>query len=500
MENSVFSSPQRQSKIGVLLLTIINLGKYAKSAWPMYLIMLVKYNPGKLLLILGFIILPIIFFAIVAVVQYHNFSYFINKNTGEFIINNGIINKKKITIERGKIQEVNINQPFIHRLLNIYKLEIDSPGSDKKEVTVNAISYENALELKNYLLEQKHKTTFDTAENFQTEGKFSHKFIKISTSSLLKYGLTANYLRSFVAVIAFGFYIFQNILELYRDNSMEEVIEEKLKNLDETSFAAFSFLGLFIVVLVIFLLGISANLIINLIKYFGLKISENNERLSLEYGLLNKKNAIISRQKVQMITEMQNFLQKKLNVLHLKFSQIAEDENDKDSFHAIPGCNTKERNELIQFLWKTHPVFKFSLKPNFRKVIPNFLILVIIPIIIGVFVRNELGIYFSLVSLYAILATVFIVFSFLNNRLFYDENFIRTQTGVWDINKKTIQIEKVQSVEISQFFWQKKSNLGSVRLVTAGGDITFKTAHYTTLKKLINFAIYKVESSKKDWK
>ena len=101
--------------------------------------------------------------------------------------------------------------------------------------------------------------------------------------------------------------------------------------------------------------------------------------------------------------------------------------------------------------------------------------------------------------LYVVLAELMIIFSYLNNRMFYDGNFIQVKSGVWDISKKTIETEKIQAVQLSQYIWQRKSDLGSVHFFTAGGAISFRTASYEKLKKLVNFSLFKVESSKKNW-
>jgi putative membrane protein len=49
----------------------------------------------------------------------------------EFIINEGIFNKQKTIIQLNRIQQVNINQSLIQRLVGVY--ELDTAGSAKKK-------------------------------------------------------------------------------------------------------------------------------------------------------------------------------------------------------------------------------------------------------------------------------------------------------------------------------------------------------------------------------
>ena len=503
MENNAFTKPQRQSQIGIVLLTLINFGKVLKNFWPLLVFYFLKdKTPDGLMFASTIIGCAVFFFVVISYFQYRNFTYFINLKTDEFIINRGIITKKKISIERNKIQEININQPFFHKLLSIYQLEIDSPGSDKKEVTVNAISHENAIQLKQYLLERKY---LEDTENQVAEGIqdfIKHPPIKISAGSLVKYGLTANYLKSFITFIAFGFYIFQQAVDFFNKKLFQDWITEAEnweQELNGHSFQNFTFLTFFAVILLVLIFGILVNVIVNLFKYFGMKISKNKDSFSVEFGLLNTKNSIVGRKKIQMVTEMQNYLQKRLNVLQLKFNQISDNEHNKNNYTIIPGCSESEKKDVLCYIWNEIPKFKYSLKPNIRKLIFGNIFFIVLPVFISILAKSVLGNVFWLVFLYVIIAEIILFFSFRNYRLLFNEKFIRIRFGIWDIEQKTIEIHKIQSVKISQYFWQKKSDLGSVTFFTAGGKISFKSTKYSVLRKLVNFSIFKVENSGKNW-
>ncbi|MBA5245935.1 PH domain-containing protein [Marnyiella aurantia] len=502
MTNIPFSIPRRQSKIGILLLTLINFGKFLKAAWPLYVLFFIRdKNPGSLVFYIAGTITVFLVMSLVAYLQYRNFSYFINEKSGELVISSGIINRKKVSIEKNKIQEVNINQPLIHRLLNIYKLEVDSPGSDKKEVTVNAISLENARELKEYLMDHQTATLLSTepAPGAVFNKKVTER-ITISMASLIKYGLTANYLKSFLGLVGIAIYVGQNALEFIREQSIEEyIVNNGADHVKTALLHQVPVLGIFMLVAVFFILGIIVNLVVNLVIYFGMRITKGEERLSLEYGLLSTKNALISRSKVQMVTEIQNFLQKKVNVLQLRISQISGDENNKDSYNTIPGCSSREKEDILNFVWTRIPHFSNSLKPDFRKLIGGNLSFVVIPITL-LFMTGRLDeSYIGLVAIYAVVAEVLLIMAFRNSRLYYNEDFISVQSGIWDIQKKTIETEKIQAIKLKQYFWQNKSDLGSATFFTAGGKVTFRSAGYSKLRKLVNHSLYKVESSEKSW-
>lgn len=498
--SSAFSSPQRQSKVGIILLSAINFGKFLKGFLPVLIIVIVRKKADYGWIIFAAIGLALVYFMIYSILEYRNFSYFIDTKNQKFVIRKGIINKKEIGIDAEKIQEVNINQPFLHKLLNIFELEIDSPGTDKKEVKVNAISYHNALEIKNYLLETENIATLE--ENQIERVVSNDKTLKISLGSLIKYGLTANYLKSFAAIIGFGIYLLNQILDFVKDFSLQEYVPNQPdleQQLEKNIEGDFPFLLAFGLIAAIFIIGILVNVFLNIFKYFGMQIRKKENQMSLQYGLLNSKNAIISKKKVQKITETQNYLQKLLNISMLKFHQISEDENSKEGKNNVPGCNHAEKTELTEFVWKNFEKFHFSLKPNIRKLISRNIIFILIPIIISIFVRDLLGEYWTAIPFYLLIAEALIVFTWLNSRLLYNENFIRVKSGVWDIRKETVKTEKIQAIQLSQYFWQKKTDLGSVHFFTAAGDLSFSSTDYSKLKKIVNFALFKIENSVISW-
>src|SRR5690606_3196630 len=207
--------------------------------------------------------------------------------------------------------------------------------------------------------------------------------------------------------------------------------------------------------------------------------------------------AIISKSKVQMVTEIQNYLQKKVNVLQLRGSQISGEANRKDSYTTIPGCSRKEKEDLLEFMWGRIPAFEKMLRPDIRKLIIGNLLYIALPIILFIIFIDPS--YVAILGAYLIAAEILIVMAFRNSRLYYNDDFIMVQSGIWDIKRKTIETEKIQAVKLQQYFWQNKSDLGSATFYTAGGKVSFRSSNYSKLRKLVNYSLYKVESASKSW-
>src|SRR5690606_26135301 len=90
----------------------------------------------------------------------------------------------------------------------------DTAGSSKTEIAINGVDYHKALALKEVLTNAKIATdenseTAQTDETafLQSEKTTDEEKITISLPSLIKIGLTRNYLQTFGLMIAFSFQI-----------------------------------------------------------------------------------------------------------------------------------------------------------------------------------------------------------------------------------------------------------------------------------------------------
>ncbi|WP_338410476.1 PH domain-containing protein [uncultured Flavobacterium sp.] len=497
MSNFDFSLPQRQSLIGVIVLFVNGLQKSIKGLWPLFLIFFFKEDPYKPVYVYGGIVLLILLIAFVSFLKFWYFKFYIDSKIEEFVIENGIFNKTKITIPFHKIQKVSIDQSLIQRIFSVYKLELDTAGSDGKEVSIAAISHKMAVELKSHLLENSNKKTSQINEAFAQENQIK-TFINISLPSLLKIGFTANYLSSFAYLILAFSTISENLKQIGQDN----LINDNINQLEQYSVTSL----LFGVLLFLFIAIIIMNLVLTVFKYFNFTIKREKNAFVLSYGLLHIKSAMIHPEKVQIIKLTQNFFQKKLDVNSIEIFQASSSikrATAKDKTK-IPGSNALEKQQIIKLLLGKTPNYHKTLYPNIRKLLIEVLFIVVIPVLIGIILNLFLN-KFSLLkvtitsTLYVVIMGTLLFLSYKKYRLFISDEFIKKQSGVWDVHQEIIMPHKIQAIETHQFFWQKRTNIGSFVLYTAGGTISFSTSNFSEIKNQVNKWLYQVEVSKQNW-
>ncbi len=500
MESS-FNLPQRQSKVGIVVLFFYTLQKFARAFLPLILIIFFKSEKLVWLSIIPGTIVGLILLGVFAYFSYLNFTFYIDEENNEFVVNEGIFNKTKTAIKLEKVQQVNINQSLIQKLIGVYALEVDTAGSAKKEGSIRAISHDLALALKSRLLDNEAKPTTETDLDSVATPSVTEDpkpFIKIGLVTLLKIGITSNYLRS----IGLLFLFYSTVQENLRAFSEKEYFDGSEV---EDFFATQSILkGILIVGIVLITIVLLVNIVRTVVKFFGFTISKQKGSLLLSYGLFNTKSTIIKPEKVQITTVTRNFFQRKMDILEIKIQQATSgDLEAKKDIVEIPGCSETEKNGILKLIFETLPEKGVMLKPNWRKLVFSLFLGIGVPL----FIYFMVGMYMEpLVFEYAFLAvgfTIFVAiimyFSFRNNRLFINDEHIIIQSGAWDVDNRIIEIGKIQALTTSQLFWHKSPDIGSLIIHTAGGDVQFDLGNFTAVKQYVNLWLYHVETNNRNW-
>jgi len=496
---SNFNKPQRQSSVGILVLFVDSLQKIARAFFPIILIVFFKSESISKLYVVLSLVLILLITAVIAYLKYINFTFYIDDENDEFIIQEGIFNKSVTTIQLNKIQQVNINQSFFQRLVNVFAVDVDTAGSDNKEGNIKAISHKLALELKVRLLENSKSTTIlDTQTKAIEEESEKQSFLKINVLSLIKVGITSNYVKSIGLLLTFFFTIQENLKNIGKDDLINE---KAIDGFVEKNSAVYSVL---VFVIAMFSVIFIINIVRTLVKYFNYTVAKQKGSLLLSYGLISTKSTIVKPEKVQIVTITRNYFQKKLNVLEIKIKQAVRDEKQHSKSQIeIPGCNEIEKDEILQLIFQQLPHGGEMIIPNFRKLVFSIFLVIVVPVstffIFGKYINAKALDYSSMVVIYVVFFLTILFFGFRNYRLFVNEDSVIKKSGAWDIDHEIIKIDKIQAVSTSQLFWHKRLNIGSLTLHTAAGNVTFQLGNYKIINNYVNNWLYKIETSNSNW-
>jgi putative membrane protein len=496
-----FSKPQKQSASGIIIMFADTLQKVIRAAALPILFIFIKSGSQHTWAVVSGAIAFILILAVFTYIRYIKFTFFLDEAKQEFVINKGVFSRTTLTIQLNKIQQVNINQSLLQQMIGVYSLSIDTAGSEKKEASIKAVDHTTATLLKQKLLS---RDTF-TAQSGQLAVAEAESAIppllKLSNFTLLKVGITSNYGASIALLTGFMFGLFQ----LMKDyNSAFEIEENQLSHAFSKGFSVFSLCFLLIAALILVL---GTNIIRTFIRYFDFKIVKQKRALAVSSGLFTKHNTLLKPNKVQLGAYSQNYFQKKLNMLNMKVKQAsyssANEEDEKKSAVEIPGCDEMERDEILKMIFDRIPAEGRPLLPNYRFLFLRIMLCIVLPLLavflVGLFFVPLIKPYFVLAIPYILIAVTLLYFEYKHHRLYASQGFIIKRSGIWDIEHEVLEPHKIQAITAKQYFWHKNADVGHLIVHTAAGVIHFKYGNYTNIKHLVNYWIYKVESSKEDW-
>ena len=499
-----FSQPQRQSAAGIVIMTVYTLQQIVRAMFVLLIVVIVKSS--KIVLIYGAfgLVAALALSLIYGYFYYLRFTFYLDPAQKEFVINKGVFSKTQLTIPIEKIQQVNINQGFLQKVVGVYSLEIDTAGTDSKEVKISAITAPIAYALKEHLLNGSLKTQTDLgnlSDITTIESENDTPFIKLDASTLLKISLTTNYGRSLALLIGFAYAFFHNVKQFLKafDNDNEQI--EQFFSSGLTLISVSILLTLLLIVLV------ATNLIRTFVKYFDFRVSKHHKSLLIAAGLFARKNTILHPNKVQITSYSQNYIQKKIGLFHLALKQAhagkEQSENElKNNNLEIPGCSKSEKDEILRMILSQIPLNGVSYKPNFRYLNLPIFLQVVLPAAIFAFAYHyliEIRVFLPLAIIYIIVSLLMIYIGYAKHRINVTEDFIGKQSGIWDISQEILEPHKIQSITTSQYPWHKTLDIGHVTLHTAAGTISFSYGNFSEIKNLVNWWLYQVESTEKDW-
>jgi len=494
-----FSLPNKLDKKALFLVLGTTLYTVARAAWPIIALMFVKreFKSWYFFAVIGVIILTTF---VTKLINYFYFSYQVIDD--ELIIKKGWLNKSTTVVKLDKIHEVNLNQKFIHKIIGLYLVNIDTAGSSSTEIEINGIDFQKALSLKDVLTSSvetnQESTTILSEENDEAvvEDQSSDK-IKISLISLIKIGLTRNYLQTFGLLIAFSFQIIDQLQDFfYKDDASvyDDIFEASY---DE-------YLGLVGVALFFGLIAVVVifNLARTLLTYYNYQINLKDKHLTASYGLTDSHIISVPANKVQMFQFQQNYFQKLMNLFEVKIKQVESNEdNKKKKGLIIPGANHLELNTLFNVIFSNNLIdVQNGYKPHIRVFAIKIAILCVPALVTLIVLYFTDSLLFSWIILpFFSLGSLLIYMGYKNEKMVFKDDFVILKSGIWDITTTYLPIDKIQKVSISQSYFQEKRQIGSLNLYTAAGIITLYYYDFNMLQRMVNEILYKIEKNKHSW-
>jgi putative membrane protein len=492
MNKPDLTKPTRQELRGFLVIFVFEVLKILRVFWPVFIIIFTqkKILPTGLTIpmVVGLILLLLL---IHSILFYLNFYFYVEEN--QFILKKGYLRKKVLSIPLDRIQSVNTKQNILQQALNVYSLEVDTAGSAGKELKIYSLSGSYADHLTQFLQTYKENKIEDKSE-LDSNIDEDEEILTLSPSDLLRIGISQNHLRTGLFIVAFGSQIVGQIQDLFKKQT--DAYSDSVQNiLSNSGVLFFTGLALFFLVASIF-----ATLLITVIKYYDYKLVKHQKSYRITAGLINKRKVLLPFTKVQQLNWETGPIKKLFGIFRISFKQAVSKQTRQKQIVDAPGC-LKQHIESVR-----DEIFNGDLPDHSKKIYVHrryFIRLWLIGGWIPAFIPIALYIYdpmwliaggswLTLSALYCRMAVRKRYFQFNKTQLIVGKGAINT---VW----QQAASFKTQSVDFRQSFIQKRKGLASLRVYNASGHMDIPYIPEDMANRLMNYLLYHIETSNKEW-
>ncbi|MBT8218975.1 MAG: PH domain-containing protein, partial [Bacteroidia bacterium] len=259
--------------------------------------------------------------------------------------------------------------------------------------------------------------------------------------------------------------------------------------------------GLVIFFVVLIILSFIITLVLTIIRYYDLQVTRDNKGFKLIAGLFNRKEISAVHKKVQIVSWGYNPLQELLGLFRVKILQASAELDTRKARFLIPGIYDFQLKKFISEYFSDDMLNRFLTFKIHPLIIFRYTIIFgLIPCLIGTvlvyFTGNSK--FYHIAWLFPIVLLTMTIYQ-RNWKLDVNAHCIRTTSGIIGRTFKLVHLYKAQSVQLSQSWYQRRNNLASVHIFTAGGSITIPYLDIRSAEELKNYLLYHIESSRRKW-
>ena len=428
----------------------------------------------------GILIFPMIF------LNYYYFTFYISSS--EFVIKSGVFSRKQRNIPLKRIQNINIEQNFLQRLLRIAVVKIETAGDAATEGQLEFVSADMAEYIRKVINSYKNRirrqeldeaiekqALSDKAGNDEGtkapenifEEETSKELFRLSVGDLIIHGMMR--FRPVILVAVFTVIQYLNIMPDTVEDIQDNYYFEYLLRMNSDTIIFYLALGLVLTVILSWI----ADILLTVNKFYGFRLELEGNKLLTSYGLLGKRKGTVPLKKLQFMSIVSNFISRRFGFYGLQIQTAGLNENRRTPEVAVPIAKFDRIKQLSLDIKDYVFPDKFDnvSKKTIRRAMVRYLLALVPLAVISYFIFPG--------ALWALLLAPLLYFAAVLRYQYrgykiYDDYVLIKQGFIFQrIN--IIPIEKIQTIHIVASFFQRQLGLASLNIDTAGTS-SFKDA------------------------
>lgn len=303
------------------------------------------------------LLIVVLFAPVSRLIQYLCTYYSIDDE--KLLVESGWIKKKTQEIPLINITTVDFSQNIVFQFFKVYSVNVDNAGSisgDSGRVKM-AFKAKDAVQVKKLLLSKREQAEPGVHGDRISEDS-SGNTILAGTGDILLMGLLRSKALVVVQVLAYGGVAISLISRIFLS-----------KNVDGQDLMLDYFLSISAplliaaLILALYLLGVAISVALTMVKYYGFRVTNRENSIFIEYGLLNKKTYTLIKGKISGVSYNQSMLMRifKRGTLEVFAVGYGSSEEDNQEVAILYPVVKKER--LDSFLKRFLPELEVQKSP-----------------------------------------------------------------------------------------------------------------------------------------
>lgn len=291
----------------------------------------------------------VILMIITSILQWRKTTFHISDDL--LIHEKGVISKSKEEIPFNKINTIDVGQSILDRMFNVSTMKIDtgSAVAEKSELQIIADD-EDIKELREIILGSKKVETSQGDEAVENGAASSEVEKVITIGETIKYALTKSKLGWAIG----GFFVLHNSLDDIGNLLGISFSKYVSFNSNADSIKAESIASIIMILiglaLLLYVLITIASIIFEAVRLHNFTVKADEEKISVSYGLLSKKQYSFSMDKIYGLRYRQSMLQQILNIHTVELISIGYGDEKNESALLYPIADDDFKNEFIKKL------------------------------------------------------------------------------------------------------------------------------------------------------
>lgn len=422
------------------------------------------------------------------IAYYLVFEYELTEDT--FDVTSGVLNRKHREIPYHRIQNIDVEQSFVQRLIGISVVRVETAGGDQTEAELDFVSETEAARLQSDIRKRKRTEASDEGRpteepTDETTDRDSTLLFELHPSDL---GLLAvAFLRPGAALLVvigvpglpFGRDIATSILlTLARPLGGPEELSLTALSLDEV--LALAIVGLPLLILATWVVSAAYTIV----AYFGFELGRIDRDLIYERGLLSRYSGTIPLEKVQTLSITEPVLARPLGYAGLTIETAgysSGQSESRDSEAAIPLTRREQTLELARSIEPFDDLtFVRSPKQARRRYAVRYLTVVVALVVVGYAVSILYGgfSYWYAPAMLLPIVPVAAHYKWKHRGYHVGEHHVAFRDGFWQRTTRIVPYYRLQTVLIERTVFQRRLDIADLTADTAssatmlGGNAT----------------------------